>query len=115
MSKTLSAAAWKACLLLATGLASATVAASVRSFVVPEGPAISEESAVSEEPAVTVSKKHAVSISNGPLWHGRTGSGSLPVAVSLRSSPMLRRRGPAPGVWCSKPKLWRLAITRVLS
>ena len=82
MSKTLSAAAWKACLLLATGLASATVAASVRSFVVPEGPAISEESAVSEEPAVTVSKKHAVS--EKPAWLA-TSRQALPAFVRYAS------------------------------
>jgi rare lipoprotein A len=45
--------ALKAFLFLATFLTSATVAISVRSFVIPEGPAIADESAVSEERAVS--------------------------------------------------------------
>jgi rare lipoprotein A len=65
MSKALSAAAWKSCLLLATGLTSATVAASVRSLVIPSGgPAITEEPAVSEELVVTKSP----AVSEKPAW-----------------------------------------------
>src|SRR5262249_41388089 len=43
------AGAGKALLLLATGLTSATLAASVRSFVVTDAPFISEEPSVSEK------------------------------------------------------------------
>ena len=79
MSKAWSAGGWKAFLLLATFLTSATVAASVRSFVVSEQPAnseqpamskqwaMSEESAVSQQPESFAWSRHAL-----PAFDGRS-------------------------------------------
>ena len=59
MSRALSAGARKAFLLLATGLTSAAVAASVRSFVISEQPVMAERFAVYEQ--VALSEQPAIS------------------------------------------------------
>ena len=89
MSKAWSAGARKACLLLATFLTSATVAASVRSFVVSDQPVItgravsaewanSGESAVSQHPKSFAWSRHAL-----PALDGRSSfAAARDIAVS---------------------------------
>ena len=96
MSKAWSAGARKACLLLATFLTSATVAASVRSFVVSdqlaitEGPAVSEEwafsgeSAVSQHPKSFAWSRHALPVSDGRLSFAA--ARDIPVSTERREA-----------------------------
>ena len=103
MSKAWSAGARKACLLLATFFTSATVAASVRSFVVSdqlaltEGPAVSEEwafsgeSAVSQHPKSFAWSRHALPVSDGRLSFAA--ARDIPVSTERREAFAIDKHG----------------------